>query len=114
MSKTKAKEEPKQEVGEVKNRIPIGFTAKNDTSPLITFQQFFDFMRILDSMNNLLNFVKQENFNADNIRYYFPEDLVDVEVENEKGEKVMQKSLREDFWVTETLKQEEIQENRTN
>jgi|SRR6187402_1797968 len=86
---------------------PIGLTARNETTPLITFQQFFDLMRVLDSMNNIVNFIKQENFNADNLRYYFPEDLVEVfdkegnpvMIKNQKGELVQDKQLRGDFWT---------------
>jgi hypothetical protein len=93
MSKSKkVKEEPVQE--QPQEKVPLGFTARADKPALVTFQQFFDLMRILDGMNNIINFVKQENVNADNIRYYFEEDL--VETTNEKGEKT--KALREDFW----------------
>jgi hypothetical protein len=75
-------------------KVPLGFTARNDKPALVTFQQFFDLMRVVDSLNNLVNFVKQENFNADNIRYYFEDDL--IETEDENGKKV--KTLRQDFW----------------
>lgn len=92
MAKTKKQEEVQQEVQQEK--IPLGFTARADKPALVTFQQLFDIMRILDGMNNVVNFVKQENVNADNIRYYFEEDL--VETTNEKGEKT--KALRDDFW----------------
>lgn len=77
-------------------KVPLGFTAKTESKPLITFQQFFDLIRAVDTLSGLTTFLKQENFNADNIRYYFKEDLVDVI--NEQGETTTQKKLREDFW----------------
>jgi len=77
-------------------RVPLGFTAKTDSKPLITFQQFFDLIRAVDTLSGLTTFLKQENFNADNIRYYFKEDLEDVV--NDQGEITTQKKLREDFW----------------
>ncbi len=82
--------QPEQEVA----KVPIGFTAKNNTTALVTMQQLFDLMRVVETLGSLTTFLKQENFNNDNIRYYFEEDI--VEVENDKKEKV--KQLREDFW----------------
>lgn len=87
-----AKKKQTEELPKTPN--PIGFTAKSNTTPLITFEQFFNLMRILDTFNNLVNFVKQENFNADNIRYYFPDDLVEVTDETGKTSK----QLRPNFW----------------
>ena len=103
----KKKEEQKE------SRIPLGLTAKNDTFPQINFQQFFDLMRSLDALNNVVNFIKQENFNADNIRYYFEEDLQDavdkegstILVKNNKGELVPQKILKPDFWDIPVVKE---------
>lgn len=75
-------------------KTPLGFTSKNETNALITMPQLFDLLKLVETLSNWAMFIKQENFNADNIRYYFEEDL--VEVENDKGEKI--KQLRADFW----------------
>lgn len=80
-------------VQEENQKVPLGFTARTDKPISITSQQFFDLMRVLDGLNNVVNFVKQENINNDNIRYYFEEDLVHTE---EDGKKVSK--LRDDFW----------------
>jgi hypothetical protein len=103
MAKTKKQEQPEGNAPQQEEqKVPIGFTAKTDKSAVVTFQQFFDLMKILDNMNNVINFIKQENFNADNIRYYFPEDLTDAK--DEQGNPILnkegkpQKVLREDFW----------------
>lgn len=93
-------EETKQE------KIPLGFTSKNDVNALVTMAQLFDLLRIIETLSNWGMFVKQENFNADNIRYYFQEDLVPVTdeqgnpvmIKNQKGEEVPQQQLRKDFW----------------
>ena len=50
-------------------------------------------------------FLKNENINNDNLRYYFEEDV--VKTTNEKGEIV--ETIREDFWGTvEEVKTEEV------
>lgn len=87
---------------EEKKSIPLGFTAKTDAPILITSQQFFDLMKMVDVLSNIVAFIKQQNIDNNNIHYYFEEDLVDAKDQN--GNTILgqdgkpQKSLREDFW----------------
>lgn len=82
--------------------IPLGFTARTDKPTLVTSQQFFDLMKAVDVLSNIVSFIKQENVNQDNIRYYFEEDIVDAK--DEQGNVILgqdgkpQKALRPDFW----------------
>ena len=82
--------------------IPLGFTARTDKPIFVTSQQFFDLMKAADVLSNIVNFIKQENVNQDNIRYYFEEDIVDAK--DEQGNVILgqdgkpQKALRPDFW----------------
>jgi len=86
-----------KEITEQVEKSPLGFTAKTDVPAMVTFQQFFDVMRIVDTLNTLISLIKQENFKADNMRYYFDTDLVETTDENGK----IVKTLREDFWSKE-------------
>ena len=82
--------------------IPLGFTARTDKPIFVTSQQFFDLMKAADVLSNIVNFIKQENVNQDNIRYYFEEDIVDAK--DEQGNVILgqdgkpSKALRSDFW----------------
>ena len=82
--------------------VPIGFTARTDKPIFVTSQQFFDLMKAADVLSNIVNFIKQENVNQDNIRYYFEEDIVDAK--DEQGNVILgqdgkpSKALRSDFW----------------
>ena len=87
-------------------KSPLGFTAKTDVPAFVTFQQFFDLMRVVDTLSTLVSFIKQENFKADNIRYYFDTDLVETIDENGKTVKI----LKEDFWNT---KNSDISQTKT-
>ena len=95
MAKKEVKEEKKEP-------LPLGFTARTDNPILVTSQQFFDLMKAADVLSNIVNFIKQENVNQDNIRYYFEEDIVDAK--DEQGNVILgqdgkpQKALRPDFW----------------
>ena len=85
-------------------KLPKGLTARPNALP-ITFPQFFDLLRLADAFSHLMIFLKNENINNDNLRYYFEEDV--VKTTNEKGELV--ETLREDFWGTvEEVKTEEV------
>lgn len=81
---------------------PIGFTARTDKPMLVTSQQLFDLMKAVDVLSNIVAFLKQENVNNDNIRYYFEKDIVDAK--DEQGNVILgqdgkpQKALRADFW----------------
>ncbi len=74
-------------------KVPLGFTAKMEESPSLTFQQLFELFRMSETLSNLLVQVKQQNMTEDKIRFYFPEDIVTEEIEGNKVQK-----LREDFW----------------
>ena len=86
--------------------IPLGFTARTDKPIFVTSQQFFDLMKAADVLSNIVNFIKQENVNQDNIRYYFEEDIVDAK--DEQGNVILgqdgkpQKALRSNFWETKS------------
>lgn len=83
-------------------KIPIGFTARTDQNIILTPQQFFDMMKAMDVLSNIVAFVKQQNIDNDNIRYYFEEDIVDAK--DQDGNIILgqdgkpQKALRPDFW----------------
>ena len=95
MAKKEVKEEKKEP-------LPLGFTARTDNPILVTSQQFFDLMKAVDVLSNIVAFVKQQNVDNDNIRYYFEEDIVDAK--DQDGNIILgqdgkpQKSLRLDFW----------------
>lgn len=73
---------------------PLGFTAKTDEAPLITFQQLFELFRLAEVVSGWALNIKQENLTKEKIKYYYKEDL--VETEDEQGNKVQK--LRDDFW----------------
>jgi len=83
-------------------KIPIGFTARTDQNIILTPQQFFDIMKAMDVLSNIVAYVKQQNVDKDVIRYYFEEDIVDAT--DEQGNLILGqdekplKSLRKDFW----------------
>lgn len=93
----------KKEASQEQNApTPLGFTAMTDNPILVTSQQFFDLMKAVDVLSNIVAFVKQQNIDNDNIRYYFEEDIVDAK--DKDGNVILgqdgkpQKSLRLDFW----------------
>lgn len=84
-----------------KEKIALGYVArgkKNDNyvNYPVTMppELWFDLVRAQEVINNAMLWLKQQHFENDTFRWYFEEDL--VEVENEKGEK--QKTIRSDFW----------------
>jgi hypothetical protein len=89
-------------MSEQEAKVPLGFTARTDKPVIVTSQQFFDLMKAVDVLSNIVSFIKQQNVDGDNIRYYFEEDLVDAT--DEQGNAILgqdgkpQKSLRPDFW----------------
>ena len=102
-----AQETPKLEGEEKTQPIPIGFTAKAEGTALVTFQQLFDLLRMMENLVKVVHTVKSDNFNNGNIKYYFKEDL--EEVKDEQGNIIMventltkelvpQLRLRADFW----------------
>lgn len=98
---------PENQVQEPKaQQQPLGLTANPNNPPVVTQEQFFHLMRVSEALNNLLFLMKQENLQADTIRYYFEEDLVDAKddkgnvilIKDKEGKDVPQKSLTPDFW----------------
>lgn len=98
------KEQSKKE--ETKEQTVLGFVAKDNVNPEITFQQFFQLMLTVENLNKQLMQIKQTNFNNDNMRYYFESDIENVldeqgnpvMIKNNKGDDVPSKTLRQDFW----------------
>lgn len=97
----------------------LGFVARQDVNPEITFQEFFQLMLKIEDINKLFLKIKQTNFNNDNMRYYFESDLEDMKDEqgnvimtkNQQGQDIPQKTLKSTFWESET---QEKEENHTN
>jgi hypothetical protein len=108
------KEQPKVENQQSSEKIPLGFVAKDDTNPVISFQDFFDVMRLTETLSNLVFKLKQENFEKGAMKYYFEEDLVDVVdkdgnpvyvkkqdgniASDKEGKPLVQKRLKDTFW----------------
>lgn len=98
----------------------LGFVARTDVNPEMTFQDFFQLMLKIEDINKLLLKIKQTNFNNDNMRYYFESDLEDMKDEqgnvimtkNQQGQDIPQKTLKANFWEPETTQPQE--ENHTN
>lgn len=106
MAKTKKAQEVPATEPQQQERTPLGFTARDDKNATVTMTQFFDLMKVVSTLSNLVNFVKQENFNNNNIKYYFQEDLVEAKdkdgntimTKDQEGKDVPQMVLRSDFW----------------
>ena len=75
-----------------RSKVPIGFTARVDSPILVTPQQFFDLMKATDVLGNIIAYIKQQNIDNDNIRYYFEEDLIDAK--DEKGSAINSSRMR--------------------
>ncbi len=79
-------------------KAPLGVTGKPETFPNIHWNQFYTLKGMISQMYDFFVMVEQQELQKGNAKYFFEEDLIEEEVENEKGEKVKTKNLRKDFW----------------
>lgn len=70
-------------------KSPLGFVANPNQNISVSPQAIMELLKAINTVNNIGFHLRNELFNTDQIRYYFEDDLIEVEG---------QKQLRTDFW----------------
>lgn len=104
---TKKKQEASPEVQpQTEEKIPLGLAGNPHAKPLVEMPQFFDLLKIADTLSKVVSAIKQANVDNGNVKYYFQEDLVEVKddqgatilIPDGKGGNVPQMTLNPTFW----------------
>ena len=87
-------EQPKTEQPKV-----VGISGKPETSPQITWQDFFAFKQSVSQMLDFLTVIEQYELEKGNLKYFLETDLEEKKTTDKEGKEVVYKDLRADFWA---------------
>lgn len=84
----------------------VGVSAKPNTTPLISWEDFFNFKKYIAQLHDFLTLIENQEMEKGNLKYFKEEDLEEKKafdkegkpVKNEKGEQITYKDLKDSFW----------------